>query len=62
MSQPFLEEQLKRIREMSEQISEAHSKIGDIGRASSIDRPSQDTTHAQHRPARRRHPAGHRRR
>jgi hypothetical protein len=61
MSDPFLEEQLKRLREMTERISEAHNKVNGLGRPASADRPSRDSDHAEPRPGRRT-PATHRRR
>ena len=53
MSDPFLEEQLKRLRQMSQRISEAHNKVRDFGKPASVDRPAQGSAHGEHRAARR---------
>lgn len=62
MSQPFLEEQLRRIREMTERISEAHNKVYGFEKPADADRPTQDAAHDEDRPTHRRDPAEPRRR
>ena len=61
MSDPFLKEQLKRLREMSERIAEAHNSVRELGRRPLKDLPSRESDNAEHRPARR-NPSAHRRR
>ena len=61
MSEPFLEEQLKRIREMSDRVSDMRNRIRDVEKHSSADRSSPSSSHAPQRPSRR-HPASRRHR
>ena len=53
MSEPFLEEQLRRLREMSERMTEVHNRLRGLERPAPTDRPSQRARHAPHRPSRR---------
>lgn len=61
MSEPFLEEQLKRIREMSERISEVRSKIREIGGQTVPDRLSDEPVRSDDRPTPRHSPTPRRR-
>ena len=57
----FLEEQLRRIRQMSERMSEVQSRIRDFRSPSGSQNFSVERAHAQDRPKRRRQSAARRR-
>ena len=54
MSEPFLEEQLRRIREMTQRISEAHNKVQGFEKPADANRLPQDSAHDEDRPTGRR--------
>ena len=58
----FLEEQLKRIRQMSERMSEVQNQIRDFRSAAALDHQPGEPAHAEHRVPRPRRPASRRRR